>query len=644
MNLLKHYGTPLLIAFTLGLFGLYMLGSAVGTDVPLQKYDGYDFATLRMVPIVEGGRLKPLDTLARTALRLNNASEVFEDADEKKYPAILWLVEAMSADAKNDSRKSLIWTAETFKIDNDQLRNLLALKGHSGLRYSLNAIGDKFDVLQAETEKASQTSKDRRDLYQTKLLEFAGRLEEFSRINRLDIRAVPPQTPGGEWESLADRRKKYSTQATEVTREKTRAKFALDKVSFDQLPKDQQKEIQSWSLHTYDEEFERLRSQDVQLSRWLDLIQAYRDKDAGKFNQLAGELAQNAEQLSPEDQRALKLEVFVNRVAPLFKCIVLYAAAAVLALTGLLLTGWNRELSPPFRWASFSLIALSLALHTFGLIARMYIQGRPPVTNLYSSAVFIGWGAVGLCMILEIVRPLGIANVVGASLGFMTAIIAHNLGSDNDTLEMMQAVLDTNFWLATHVTMVTFGYVATFVAGFLGVLFILLGVCTPVLDRHAFKALGGMIYGTVCLATLLSFVGTVLGGIWADYSWGRFWGWDPKENGALLIVMWNAIVLHARWGGLVKARGVALLAVIGNVVTTWSWFGTNMLGVGLHSYGFSSLRMWAIIAFLVVMSGVITVGLAIPLRSWTSNGEQFPKPLPDRPRAFNRNGEPVAAS
>ena len=90
-----------------------------------------------------------------------------------------------------------------------------------------------------------------------------------------------------------------------------------------------------------------------------------------------------------------------------------------------------------------------------------------------------------------------------------------------------------------------------------------------------------MVYGIVCFATLFSFVGTILGGIWADQSWGRFWGWDPKENGALLIVIWNAIILHARWGGLVRERGLMDLAVFGNIVTSFSWFGVNMLGVGL---------------------------------------------------------------
>jgi cytochrome c nitrite reductase small subunit len=108
-----------------------------------------------------------------------------------------------------------------------------------------------------------------------------------------------------------------------------------------------------------------------------------------------------------------------------------------------------------------------------------------------------------------------------------------------------------------------------------------------------------MVYGVVCFALLLSFVGTVLGGIWADQSWGRFWGWDPKENGAALVVLINAIILHARWGGFIRQRGIMVLAVAGNIVTAWSWFGTNMLGVGLHSYGFMDSAVFWLMAFVV---------------------------------------------
>jgi hypothetical protein len=131
------------------------------------------------------------------------------------------------------------------------------------------------------------------------------------------------------------------------------------------------------------------------------------------------------------------------------------------------------------------------------------------------------------------------------------------------------------------------------------------------------KSLNRMIYGIICFATLFSFVGTVLGGIWADQSWGRFWGWDPKENGALIIVLWNALVLHARWGGLIRERGLAVMAVAGNIVTSWSWFGVNMLGIGLHSYGFTSAAFFWLSLFVV--SQLLLIGLGwLPKPMWRS--------------------------
>jgi hypothetical protein len=181
----------------------------------------------------------------------------------------------------------------------------------------------------------------------------------------------------------------------------------------------------------------------------------------------------------------------------------------------------------------------------------------------------------------------GIGAVAAAGMGFITLVIAQNLAVDGDTMEMMRAVLDTNFWLATHVVAVTTGYASTFVAGFLALIYILRGVFTKTLDEATGKSLARMVYGIVCFATLFSFVGTVLGGIWADQSWGRFWGWDPKENGALIIVLWNAMILHMRWGGMIRERGLIVCAIGGNIVTSWSWFGVNMLGIGLHSYGFT---------------------------------------------------------
>jgi ABC-type transport system involved in cytochrome c biogenesis permease subunit len=182
---------------------------------------------------------------------------------------------------------------------------------------------------------------------------------------------------------------------------------------------------------------------------------------------------------------------------------------------------------------------------------------------------------------------------------------------------MMQAVLDSNFWLATHVVVVTTGYASTFLAGILALIYIFRGLLTRSLDRRTADALARMVYGIICFAALFSFVGTVLGGIWADQSWGRFWGWDPKENGALIIVLWNALILHARWGGFVRQRGLMILAVGGNIVTSWSWFGTNLLGVGLHSYGFTKSGFWWLSAFMASQLAVIAVA-NLPLGKWRS--------------------------
>jgi len=289
----------------------------------------------------------------------------------------------------------------------------------------------------------------------------------------------------------------------------------------------------------------------------------------------------------------------------------LYVAAFIIAVISWL--KWPESLGR----AAFIFVLAAWLLSTTGICTRMWLEGRPPVTNLYSSALFVGWGAVGLCLILEAVFKNAIGSVAAGLVGFSTLLIAHHLALTGDTLEMMRAVLDSNFWLATHVVIVTTGYASTFLAGFLAIIYIVRGLFTQSLDKVTAESLTRMVYGIVCFATLFSLVGTILGGVWADQSWGRFWGWDPKENGALIIVLWNALILHARWGGLVKQRGIMCFAIFGNIVTAWSWFGTNMLGIGLHSYGFTEAAFWSLALF--VISQLVLIGLGnIPLKYWRS--------------------------
>jgi ABC-type transport system involved in cytochrome c biogenesis permease subunit len=249
------------------------------------------------------------------------------------------------------------------------------------------------------------------------------------------------------------------------------------------------------------------------------------------------------------------------------------------------------------------------------------LQGRPPVTNLYSSAVFVGWGAVILALLLERIYRRGFATAVAAASGFASLIVAHHLAGDGDTMEMMRAVLDSNFWLATHVVTITIGYSGTFLAGAIAIGWAIREHVAKTRDPATTKALSSMVYGVICFALFFSFLGTVLGGIWADQSWGRFWGWDPKENGALLIVLWNAIILHARWGGYVRERGVMAMAIFGNVITSLSWFGVNMLGVGLHSYGFMDKAFWALAGFDASQLALMALAL-LPRRFWRPAAER----------------------
>jgi ABC-type transport system involved in cytochrome c biogenesis permease subunit len=182
----------------------------------------------------------------------------------------------------------------------------------------------------------------------------------------------------------------------------------------------------------------------------------------------------------------------------------------------------------------------------------------------------------------------------------------------------MQAVLDSNFWLSTHVITITLGYGGTFLAGMIATCYVVMNSlkkASQKLNLELYK----MVYAIICFSLFFSFIGTVLGGIWADQSWGRFWGWDPKENGALLIVIFNAMILHARLAGMIHIRGLMLWSIFGNIVTAFSWFGVNMLGVGLHSYGFMNeafqwLMLYNASQLLLIVLGFNFIKSSPPLK------------------------------
>jgi ABC-type transport system involved in cytochrome c biogenesis permease subunit len=612
--------------------GLYVVGAA--SSKPAGKLDLSGVAKL---PVLDRGRVKPLDSVARQDLRLIAHAETYEDANGKPVPAMQWYMDAASASPADTGAAG---KARIFRVENDQLWDMLKLKRREGLRYSYEEIGPRLDALMEAGEKAVNRPAKERSLFDAKVLELGGHLEVFQHVmqgrGRTAAAVLPPLAEGGEWRqpgrALADIRTDadiLQAAKLEAFRWAQETGLPTDLAAMSRAQKEQL--IQTFEAARQKAEAARQKAAvegDAGYAAWEAMLAAYKAGKPDEFRDKVTAFAALAGTTVPAaDRGRAAFEVFLNSFAPFYRSAFQYGLAGLLTLAGWAATGFSPAAGGGFRRAAFWVLLLTFAVHTFGLVARMYLMDRWAVfvTNLYSSAVFIGWAAAGICLLVERIFPLGLGNAVAAALGVATNIVAHNyLSMDKDTLEMMEAVLDTNFWLATHVTTVALGYSATYVASAVGLAYVLLGVFTPLLPRRAGgradtlgKTLGHVVYGIVCVAALFSFVGTVLGGIWADQSWGRFWGWDPKENGAVLIVAWNALILHARWCGLVKDRGVAVLAIAGAVVTTWSWFGTNQLGVGLHAYGFNNdlvvLCDWVWAVSLLAM----LVGL-VPTRYWVS--------------------------
>ncbi len=609
--------------------------------------DGFDYAAFGKLPIVADGRVKPIDTYARTTLRIIAGTETFKDDNDKTQPAIRWLLDTIAR--PDDAKKHKV-----LRIENLEVQQALGIKPRKGYRYAPNELDQtKLAELGEAIEKARAKGPKGMSVSERKSQEFERKFGMYDTLTRFSrVREADTEMPQLSVLSAYDFREELKTrkmplvvpplQVDDVTEGKDNWQpYAL--AAFLE-PIEANPEHRDWSaniIKLLDRLKDSGRVEPVRLkwaqgakewlsaqfgvsvpaatkanpaiTAWREMLSAYEKGDAKTFN---SEVAKYHATLKGRSLKEVSLskvgyEWFFNQFQPFFLSSMSYFFVFLAATLAWL--GWTKTLNRTAFWMT----CFTLALHTFALVSRIYISGRPPVTNLYSTAVFIGWGTVVLGLVLEAVYRLGIGNVVSAMTGFTTLLIAHYLAGDGDTFIVLQAVLDTQFWLATHVTTINLGYATTFLAGMLGVLYVLRGVFTRSLTPDVEKNLGRMIYGTLCFGIFFSFVGTVLGGLWADDSWGRFWGWDPKENGALMIVLWNALVLHARWGGMVKDRGTAVLVIGGNIVTSWSWFGVNELGVGLHSYGFTEGVLLALGIFVLSQLAVIGLG-CLPKESWAS--------------------------
>ena len=618
--------------------------------VPDAKADGgMDLYAFGKIPVTYQGRTKPIDTLARNSLKIISKTDTVK-VDGKKRPAIIWFLDLITNPEEAFKYK-------VIRIENLDVLEAIGLERRKGFRYSFFEFRDKLDALTEAAQKARAKDQSVRSLFDRKILELE------RKIGQMDLLLQAFTTPNIRTDTIdnavQDLRRTFAQQQALARREPPLLVPTIYEEG--QEPDVEREKWQTyafaWSMDLAKGVMGR-KEKNPYIDGLNDMLVAYGEDDASKFNQAVskylrdiengqmeyaemyaaaagkankeasegGEDATGKREIADKFRRKADtyasivekadFEAYFNHFSPSYYAMILYVFAFVLACGSWL--GFTKPLNNTAFW----LILFTLTVHTGALISRMYISGRPPVTNLYSSAVFIGWGCAVLGIILESIFRIGVGNIVASVSGFGALYISEILAADGDTLNVLQAVLDTQFWLTTHVVCITLGYATTFLAGILGIEYVLGGVFVKGFSKNFERNLVRMTYGTICFSIFFSFVGTVLGGLWADDSWGRFWGWDPKENGALIIVLWNALVLHARWDGMVRDRGMAVLAIFGNVVTSWSWFGVNELGVGLHSYGFTEGVMAALCWFWVGNFVVMAIG-CIPKNIWLSQRSQL---------------------
>ena len=324
------------------------------------------------------------------------------------------------------------------------------------------------------------------------------------------------------------------------------------------------------------------------MSLWTDLLEAYQKQNEEKFQKTAADLSRIYESYAPVAN--LKLERLYNMAA------LLQISIGIALLSAMLLILYNTSSYLPFRKIALGTGLLTPVLIGADICIRIILLGRPPVGTLYESMVFVAFILSALSFYFMALKNKNDVAVFGFSMTALILLSSRFLPSGQTDLTVLDAVLSTNFWLATHVLIISIGYGWCLLTSGMAHIALLHGQT----DRSMQS-----LHTHTLISLLLVSIGTILGGIWADMSWGRFWGWDPKENGALLICIWLVWVIHARISNHLNTLWYTTLLAGLSIPVALAWFGVNLLNVGLHSYGFVSGIATGLLSFILVQTGLL---------------------------------------
>ena len=491
-----------------------------------QNLSGFEIGD---IPLQDEGRIKPFDTFARNHLLAFYGKR---SISELNLTATDWILNLI-LDPENGRDQKV------FNIRSPEVVSSLLLDWTTSHKYSFNDIVSGLSQQSSLLELIDQKDNGDRTIFEKQLYELSRNIIRFEEISYLRaLKFIPPNdnSETGEWLSPFD--------------------FILRGMP---LNVNQEKVLNSLQMYLASRMSGDESQMNLALNSYESALLSFPGLDLDIIN--------------------LKRETWTNRVNLFYISLGHYLIAFMI-----LAMSWM--LKPIFlKRSSYTIMILGTVCHAYGIYLRMHIMGRPPVTTLYESVIFVSLIIMVLSVLLEYFRKDGLGIFIGSVSGSILHFVGFSYASDGDTLGMLVAVLNSNFWLATHVTTITIGYGASLMAGCVGHLFLIQSLREGK-NSTSLKSIFNNLFGITLLALFFTLFGTILGGIWADQSWGRFWGWDPKENGALLIVLWQLMMIHMRLSGLAKPADFALGMGLNNIIVALAWFGVNLLQVGLHSYGF----------------------------------------------------------
>jgi ABC-type transport system involved in cytochrome c biogenesis permease subunit len=645
-------------------FAAALTFSAAGIE-SYKKWDPEIVKIFEAIPVQEEGRLKPMQTVARYKLmRINNSKRLrFEVGGEKiKVSAAEWLMDCLF-------RPELAKKMPIFKVNNPDVIEEIGVKPHSSPRerYSYEEISSAPDAMKRlsertgklgemmeDSDKEEESKAARRDPVNVGLLSLKSAVNEFEwAANAFNFArdgiAVDLGEASEEFKKAEGGKSRVSyflsefDKIIEIARKPEGQEFvAKISAAFNLLERDMatagvKDRVSMISLAMFppisddDEEWVKPGYLIEQLSFRKNELSV---EDQKKFAQWAlpkivalEGLTRNVESPSfvtylkalsdgivdkakeREEYRNIELELLNNRLGLFHWALPFYIMAFILlALTWL---GPGSKFSRGLTYGVLGMTVFATVALIAGICLRSILLGRPPISTLYETIPFITASAVILCLVIEFFDRKGIALACSVMIGIIGLFLAmrFEIKEARDTLKVLEAVLRSNFWLGTHVICINIGYSAAILGGVIAHLFIF-SCFFNVGSKDFRKSVTRMVYGVTCFGLLFALVGTVLGGVWANDSWGRFWGWDPKENGALMICIGAIILLHARMGGYIKELGINIMAVLILMITVFSWWHVNQLETGLHSYGFTSGIMFWLFIVYAIESAVMTLGLS----------------------------------